>query len=95
MPFKFDIDTTVGVIRETWTGCVDLMELKDSCLPERTHKDYVLRMAMIFDFRQGTASIDAKDIMQFALWFGDKDPPARHASSYREKPVLGSQRCSR
>jgi hypothetical protein len=37
-------------------------------------------MHMISDFRQAAAStIDAKDVVQFALWFGDKDPPAMHA----------------
>ena len=79
MPFKFEFDKTVGVIRETWTGTVDLKEIKDSCLQEWAHPDYRRRMPMISDFRQATTSMGPKDVVQFALWFGDKDPPSRHA----------------
>jgi len=50
MPFKFEFDKTVGVIRETWTGTVDLKEIKDSCLQEWAHPDYRRRMPMISDF---------------------------------------------
>jgi hypothetical protein len=79
MPFTFEIDTVANVIHETWTGTVDLAQMKDSCLREWAHRDYKRRMHMISDFRQANSSIEATDVVQFALWFGDKDPPARHA----------------
>lgn len=79
MPFTFEIDKAAGVIRETWTGQVDIAQIKDSCLKEWAHRDYKTRMHMISDFRQAVTGIVAKDVVQFALWFGDKDPPAKHA----------------
>jgi hypothetical protein len=79
MPFTFEIDQATGVIHETWTGRVDLAQMKDSCLKEWAHRDYKRRMHMISDFRQAASSVEAKDVVQFALWFGDKDPPAKHA----------------
>jgi hypothetical protein len=79
MPFTFEIDKTCSVIRETWTGRVDIAQFKDSCLKEWAHPDYKTRMPMISDFRQATSGITPQDMVQFALWFGDKDPPARHA----------------
>jgi hypothetical protein len=79
MPFKFEIDKSTGILRETWTGLIDLAQLKDSCIQEWMHRDYKKRMPMISDFRQAKSAIDAKDAVQFALWFGDKDPPSRLA----------------
>jgi len=79
MPFTFEIDKAASVIRETWTGRVDIAQMKESCLKEWVHHVYKRGMHMISDFRQATSSIDAKDVVQFALWFGDKDPPAKHA----------------
>ena len=79
MPFKIEFDNTLGVIRETWTGQVGLDEIKASCLEEWAHPDYRRRMPMISDFRIATTSMNSKDVLQFALWFGDKDPPSRHA----------------
>src|SRR5689334_4599933 len=79
MPFAFEIDTAANVVRETWTGRVDLAQFKDSCLQEWAHRDYKRRMPMNSDFRQAVSGIDAKDVTQFAMWFGDKDPPSKHA----------------
>jgi hypothetical protein len=79
MPFTFEIDKTIGVIRETWSGLVDMGQIKTSCLQEWAHPDYKGRMPLISDFRQATANISPQDVVQFALWFGDKDTPARHA----------------
>jgi hypothetical protein len=79
MPFTFEIDTSAEVIRETWTGVVDMQQIQDSCIKEWAHNDYKPRMSMISDFRQATTNIETKDVVKFALWFGDKDPPARHA----------------
>lgn len=79
MPFVFEIDTAAKVVRETWTGHVDLAQFKDSCIKEWAHRDYKPRMPMISDFRQAVSGIDVKDVTQFAMWFGDKDPPSKHA----------------
>jgi hypothetical protein len=79
MPIAFEIDTAANVVRETWTGRVDVAQLKESCLQEWAHRDYKRRMPMISDFRQAISGIEAKDVMQFAMWFGDKDPPSKHA----------------
>jgi hypothetical protein len=79
MPYTFEIDLQVGIVRETWTGKVDIEQMKDSCLKEWAHRDYKRRMPMISDFRQASSSIEIKDVAQFAMWFGDKDPPSRHA----------------
>ena len=79
MPFSFEIDTAAGVVREVWSGKVDMAEIKDSCIKEWAHRDYRRRMPMISDFRQASSTIESKDVAQFAIWFGDKDPPSRHA----------------
>ena len=79
MAFQFSIDKEKGILRETWIGPVDLAGLKDSCLQEWRHPDYRRGMPMISDFRQARAALSAGDALQFALWFGDKDPPKKLA----------------
>jgi len=79
MPFKFEIDTAAGVVRETWSGRVDLEQLKESCKQEWAHPNYRTRMPLISDFRKSISTIDPAQAVQFALWFGDKDPPSKHA----------------
>jgi hypothetical protein len=79
MPFVFQIDTETNLVRETWTGRVDLQQMKESCLQEWAHREYKQRMPLISDFRQATSTITPQDMVQFALWFGDKDPPSKHA----------------
>lgn len=79
MPFTFLIDKKDNVIRETWTGDVDLAQIKASCIQEWTHADYKQRMSLLSDFRQAVSNITPADVVQFALWFGEKDSPAKHA----------------
>jgi hypothetical protein len=79
MSFTFEMDKTVGVIVETWTGRVDVDQLKQSCVQEWAHPDYKRRMPLISDFRQAVNAISAPELWQFALWFGNKDAPVRHA----------------
>jgi hypothetical protein len=89
MPFTFEIDKAVGVVFETWTGRVDLSQVKGSCLIEWAHQDYKSKMPMISDFRLATSEINAKDVVQFALWFGDKDPPSKHAIVVQRESGFG------
>jgi hypothetical protein len=89
MPFTFEIDKSANVIREVWTGCVDLSQFKGSCLMEWAHQDYKAKMPMISDFRQAMSEIDAKDVVQFAIWFGDKDPPSKHAIVVQRESGFG------
>jgi hypothetical protein len=89
MPFTFEIDKNANVILEVWTGRVDLPQLKGSCLMEWAHQDYRGKMPIISDFRLATSDIDAKDVVQFALWFGDKDPPSKHAIVVQRESGFG------
>ena len=79
MPFEFVIDSSAGVIRETWSGRIVIDELKQSCLQEWAHHDYRPRMKLLSDFRSATNGLDPAAAVQFAMWFGDRDPPSRHA----------------
>jgi hypothetical protein len=79
MPFTFEVDTASGVILETWTGPIDVEQLKQSCMQEWAHANYRPRMPLVSDFRKASNSISAPELWQFALWFGNKDAPIRHA----------------
>jgi len=79
MPFTFHIDTQANVLRETWTGSVDLEQLRDSCRQEWAHPDYRLGMPMICDFRKAENKLSADEILQFASWFSCEDKPVRLA----------------
>jgi hypothetical protein len=79
MPFSFEIDKRAGVIRETWTGPVDLAQLEESCRLEWRHPDYDKRHKLISDFREAQAALSADDVLKFASWFSGEDPPPKHA----------------
>ncbi|MBC7983051.1 MAG: hypothetical protein H7Y02_04265 [Candidatus Obscuribacterales bacterium] len=79
MPFKFHIDTQANVIRETWSGTVDLEQLQESCRQEWTHPDYKSGMSLISDFRIAEGNITADEVLWFASWFSCKDTPVKHA----------------
>ena len=79
MPFTFEIDANSELIRETWTGQVDIAQIKDSCAKEWAHPNYRPGIPIISDFRQATSAVESRELMQFAIWFGDKDPPRKHA----------------
>jgi hypothetical protein len=79
MPFTFYIDKHAGVIRETWTGPVDLVQLEESCRREWLHPDYDSQLKMISDFREAQAELSADDVLRFASWFSGEDLPPKHA----------------
>ncbi|HTE42663.1 MAG TPA: hypothetical protein VK629_17715 [Steroidobacteraceae bacterium] len=79
MPFTFSIDKAAGVIREVWTGRVDLAQLEESCRLEWSHPDYDRQFKLMSDFRASEADISADDVLRFASWFSGEDPPPKHA----------------
>ena len=79
MPFTFHIDVDAGVVLETWTGRIDVDQFKRSCVQEWAHADYKRRMPLVSDFREASNTITAPELWQFAMWFGNKDAPIRHA----------------
>jgi hypothetical protein len=79
MPYSFVIDKEARVIRETWTGRVDIPELIESCKVEWQHPDYCKGLRMISDFRDAYAEITADEILKFASWFSGEDVPTKHA----------------
>lgn len=89
MAFTFEIDKPQDVILETWIGDIDVGQLKESCRKEWAHPDYRPRMPLVSDFRQATNLISAADLWQFALWFGNKDAPIRHAVVVRREHSVG------
>jgi phage-related protein len=79
MPFSFQIDHHANLIRETWTGTVDIEQLRESCRQEWAHPEYRPGMPMISDFRDAEAILSADEVLQFASWFSDEDKPSKHA----------------
>lgn len=79
MAFTFLIDKSAGVIRETWTGTVDLEQLEQSCRQEWAHPDFHPRLKLMSDFSAAEAAITADDVLRFASWFSGEEPPPKHA----------------
>jgi len=79
MPFSFVIDTSANLIRETWTGSVDVEQLRESCRQEWAHPRYRQGMPLISDFRNAENALSADEVLQFASWFSCEDKPLRHA----------------
>lgn len=79
MPFEFVIDTEANVIRETWTGSVDLLQLKESCRKEWADPNYQKHLHMISDFTNARVDISATDIWSFVRWFSGQESLRKHA----------------
>jgi hypothetical protein len=79
MPFTFHIDTQADLIRETWSGSVDIAQLKESCRQEWAHPHYRPGMPLISDFRKAENQLSADEVLQFASWFSCEDKPIKHA----------------
>jgi hypothetical protein len=79
MPFSFQIDIHTNLIRETWSGAVDIEQLRESCRQEWAHPAYRPGMPMISDFRDAEAMLSADEVLQFASWFSGEDKPSKHA----------------
>src|SRR4051812_35240223 len=79
MPFEFEIDTAAGVIRERWSGNVDLAQLKESCRQEWAHPDYRKHLHMICDFSGTTVNLSSSDIWTFVRWFGQNESLGKFA----------------
>jgi hypothetical protein len=79
MPFEFVIDTHAKVIRETWTGIVDLAQLKDSCRQEWAHPDYRKNLHMLSDFSLANVEMTTSEIWTFVRWFGAQESVGKHA----------------
>ena len=79
MPFEFAIDKQAKVIRETWTGSIDLVQLKDSCRQEWAHPDYQKHLNMLSDFSRAKVEVTASEIWTFVRWFGAQEVLGKHA----------------
>jgi hypothetical protein len=79
MPFEFEIDTAAKVIREKWSGDVDLAQLKESCRQEWAHPDYQKNLHMICDLSGTTPNLSSNDIWTFVRWFGQNESLGKFA----------------
>ena len=88
MPYTFVIDKTAGIVRETWTGAVDLKQLEQSSAEEWAHPDFSARYNLISDFRDAEAQVSVDDVLKFASWFGTANTPRKHAIVVRRETGL-------
>jgi hypothetical protein len=88
MPYTFVIDKKDNVIRETWTGTLDLEQLIESCYAEWAHPDYRQGMAILSDFREARGSMSVDDVLKFASWFTIDNAPSRVAIVVRRERTL-------
>ena len=88
MPYVFEIDTSAGVIRETWTGAFGYRELVESCQAEWAHPDYRPGLNLLTDFRRARGRITVDEVLKFASWFCNDDAPSRHAIVVRRERAL-------
>ena len=79
MPYQFVIDKSAGIIRETWTGSVNLQQIKESCHEEWSHPDYHKDMHMISDFRDAKVELSSSELWMFVRWFGQQESLGKHA----------------
>jgi hypothetical protein len=79
MPFEFEIDVAARVIREKWSGDVDLAQLKESCRQEWAHPDYQKHLHMICDLRGTNVNLSSSDIWTFVRWFGQNESLGKFA----------------
>jgi hypothetical protein len=92
MAYEFVIDTAANIIRETWTGRVDLAQLKQSSREEWEHPDYRKNMNMIVDFRQAKMDITADDVWEFATWFNQRESLTKLATVVSREVGFGMLR---
>jgi hypothetical protein len=88
MPYTFLIDNKDNVIRETWTGTLDLEQLMESCYAEWAHPDYRQGMAILSDFREARGKMSVDDVLKFASWFTIDNAPSRVAIVVRRERTL-------
>ena len=88
MPYTFVIDNKDNVIRETWSGTVDLEQLMESSHAEWAHPDFRPGMAILSDFRQARGRMSADDVLKFASWFTIDNAPSRVAIVVRRERTL-------
>jgi hypothetical protein len=79
MPFQFVIDLRANLIRETWSGSVNLEQLFDSCQLEWADPNYRKQMNMLSDFRAAKLEISHEELRGFADYMGRQEAVQRHA----------------
>jgi hypothetical protein len=79
MAFEFTIDTHANLIRETWTGHVDLEQFYECARQQWAHPDYRQQMSMISDLRAAEIDISEADLAEFAEFMGKGEAVLRHA----------------
>jgi hypothetical protein len=89
MAYQFVIDPAANVIRETWTGRVDLEQLKQSSREEWAHPDYRKNMDMIVDFREARMDITPDDVWEFAEWFNPRESLGKLATVVSREASFG------
>jgi hypothetical protein len=77
--FQFVIDVPANLIRETWSGPVNLQQLFDSCHLEWAHPNYRKQMNMLSDFRTAKLEISHEELRGFADFMGRQEAVQRHA----------------
>jgi hypothetical protein len=79
MAFQFVIDIPGNVIRETWTGVVNLQQLFESCQQEWSDPSYRKQMNMLSDFRAARLAVSHEELRGFADFMGRQEAVQRHA----------------
>jgi len=92
MPYEFTIDSQKNLIRETWTGRVDLVQMKESSEREWAHPDYRKDMDMIVDFRQARMELTADEVWAFAVWFSERESLSKFAVVVAREAAYGMVR---
>jgi len=79
MPLQYVIDIPENLIRETWSGSVNLEQLFDSCQLEWADPNYRKLMNMLSDFRAAKLDVSHEELRGFADYMGRHEAVQRHA----------------
>lgn len=79
MPFSYVIDVEHNVIRETYTGDVQLEELYEMCRQQWRDPLYRPGLNMLTDFRSARMQITYDEMQAFAVFIGRQESVQRHA----------------
>ena len=79
MTFQYVIDISTNLIRETWSGSVNLQQLFDCSQLEWADPNYRKQMNMLSDFRAAKLDISHEELRGFADYLGRHEAVQRHA----------------
>lgn len=89
MAFEFSIDVTGNLIRETWTGLVDVEQFYACSREQWSHPDYRRGMNMISDLRDAKLDLTEADLASFAAFMSEGESVQRHAIVVKSDTSFG------